>query len=295
MSVLKPKSGVKQESTLAFTLIELLVVIAIIAILAAMLLPVLAKAKSRAQTANCLNTMRQWGIAMGIYASDGADYIPRDGTDDSGLYTYDNNQTTGPGTPNDPYAWFNTLPGLVGDKPLSYYYGLPGSYIVKLPFPDNGQGKIFLCPAARYADADLSQWFKPPTAGALSIDMNIDLKATTPLGSAYGKLTYPNMPKYSKVPRSASTVLLSEALFSPTLENNILPNPSDNSRNGLYPCNRSYVFPLRHDGAGGNIVFLDGHASFFKRSYITNGAPNGSGVNRAEKDNGDVIWDIYRN
>ena len=73
-AVLSP--ACRQVKLFSFTLIELLVVIAIIAILAAILLPALQKARSRAHATACLNNMGTMAKAWGMYVPDNCDIAP---------------------------------------------------------------------------------------------------------------------------------------------------------------------------------------------------------------------------
>lgn len=69
-----PRENVRSGN--GFTLIELLVVVAIIAILASLLLPALAKAKTKAQKTLCASNGKQWGLALNMYANDFGNSFP---------------------------------------------------------------------------------------------------------------------------------------------------------------------------------------------------------------------------
>ena len=125
-----------------FTLIELLVVIAIIAILASMLLPALAKAKTKAQGIKCLANNKQLILAWHLYAGDYDDHVPNNftipGTEAAiTSKTYDN--------------WVNNVMSWAAT-------GVDGMSVTNLEFVKNGVlGKytggavgIYKCPADNY-------------------------------------------------------------------------------------------------------------------------------------------------
>ena len=72
-------SGNSRKRATAFTLLDVLVTISIIAILAALLLPVFARAMAAAKRISCVSQMRQVYLAISLYAEDlgGWEYPPR--------------------------------------------------------------------------------------------------------------------------------------------------------------------------------------------------------------------------
>lgn len=121
------RSGTAPRS--GFTLLELLSVVAVIALLAALLLPALGGAKSRAQAMACLNNLRQWGLATHLYALGHEDFLPPEGAPN-------------PTEAMTNYGWYIQLPRELG---LPRYHDQPWRTNAAI---EPGRS-VWICPANR--------------------------------------------------------------------------------------------------------------------------------------------------
>jgi prepilin-type N-terminal cleavage/methylation domain-containing protein/prepilin-type processing-associated H-X9-DG protein len=227
----------------AFTLVELLVVIAVIAILAAILVPVLDKAKQRSQTADCLNNMKQLQLCYRMYVDDNNDYLPPNES-----------------VPDVDVSW------ALGDAQTDVTTSNIQNGVI---FQDNHQVKIYVCPANKLMIPDGNGGYVPQTR-TCSVDFALGgytQPAFVAGGFAEGGMTFngvTTLAKFSQIQTSSAGVA-QKIVFVDEAQNGV-----DDGCFAIYPAgpgnNAWWNVPgCRHDGKRAcTFTFADGHAEVWR-------------------------------
>lgn len=267
----------------AFTLIELLVVIAIIGILAAMLLPVLRRAKEQAQIAKCQSNLKQIAVVMTFYCDNNNEYFPNPwGIEKAGgSAPFDRRRNT---------PW----PALLNEytkAPIGTWSGSsPDGSFSFTGLPVQNKSNIYTCPR------DVPPWvtFSFPRynsyGGNYTMNGNLFLFPAVPTAPAYsGHYPFnwhwtddnPPLARLAGVRRAASLVAFHD---SETHSGHWNPQNhftdmvsctyySQGGAFGLYSiiALRGKIDYYHHGGMRANHAFVDGHVKGYKRYECVKG------------------------
>ncbi|MCC6234429.1 MAG: type II secretion system protein [Verrucomicrobiales bacterium] len=266
---------VRPTSRSGFTLIELLVVIAIIAILASMLLPALAKAKTKAQGILCMANTKQLTLGWRMYAEDNDDKIP---------YAY-----VEKGSANDKYAWVRGILDYSGANKSNWDVKEDLARSPLAPYLGNSYG-VFKCPADKST-------VKTTADGRLPRVRSVSMNAW--VGGNEGKHTWfggPEWRMYLKLgdmvdPGPSMTWVLideREDSINDAFWVTQMPGYPDPTRTIITDYPASY-----HNGAAG-LSFADGHSEIKKwvdpRTRPILKANGQIPLNVASPNNRDILW-----
>ena len=256
-----------RQARRAFTLIELLVVIAIIAILAAILLPALAAAKRRAQTIQCLNNMRQWGLAFHMYTDDNVDSVPDEGDTLQPINFHGSpNQTD-----NYDFAWYNQVAGYVGQPTLVSFY------LAKDP-PLPGTATIFSCPGAPDPNNPTTPYNKPlPNANRAFFMYGENGRLCVNFGT---RITGVPQTKLSDIRKPTDTIFLAEV--DPNSPNNT--SPAQSNVTGQYSVARH-----SHNKIG-NFAMCDGSSRMARTNEFVRGSQESNDAGKEWADERTMYW-----
>jgi prepilin-type N-terminal cleavage/methylation domain-containing protein/prepilin-type processing-associated H-X9-DG protein len=270
----------------AFTLIELLVVIAIIGILAALLLPVLTRAKQRAQAVTCMSNSKQITLGWILYADDNADLLaPND-------FPY-KTAYRGYATPYDMRNWVvGTMEqgaDVVTDSELADPNSVLSTYI-----PNRA---VFHCPADKFALTNNAGRLNPRSYSMNSAVGTVwwssfppaGVTPTPALGAAVGGGWLPGR-TYNNNQTAWQTYGKMVSIKSPSQiwvildENPLSINDGSFAVSGLAAPGATFLidWPSGLHGNAGGMAFADGHSVIQRwkdsRTYTPNIPPTSHGM-----------------